>query len=210
MYLFGAQLQARRGMGQEAVDYVTTVRDMVTTISGVPFWAWAGAAGVPIGTFYLSARLENIEQYMTANQAIMQNADYHEQVKAAVDILEGPTETVMGQVIGMAGELGSDPSPLVVVTTATAAPGRQMEAISWGVDMLDYGSELTGTSGLFTMAAVGSISQVSWIQNHDDAASIDRSMAKLMPDAGYQERMGRAGTLFVAGSGQRVVMAKLP
>lgn len=210
MYIFGAQLQARRGMGQEAVTYMTTVRDMVSSISGLPFWAWAGAAGVPIGTFYLSSRVENIEQYLSINQAVMQNADYHGQLKTGDDIVEGPTQTVMGQVIGMAGELGSEPSPLVVVTTATAAPGRQMDAISWGVDMLDYTAELTGTSGLFTLAAVGPISQVSWIQNHDDGAAIDRTMAKVMPDAGYQERMSRAGSLFVAGSGQRTILAKLP
>jgi hypothetical protein len=197
-------------MGQEAVEYITSVRDMVTSISGVPFWAWAGVGGAPIGTFYLSARVDSFEQYMSTNQAIMQNADYHAHLKTGVDIVEGPAETVMSQVIGMAGELGSEPAPLVVVTTAAAAPGRQMDAINWGVDMLDYSSELTGTAGLFTMAAVGAFSDLSWIQSYDDAASIDRTMSKLMPDGGYLERMGQTGDLFVAQSGRRVVMAKLP
>jgi len=197
-------------MGPEATAYMAEVRDAVAAVTGVPFWTWAGAAGCPLGTLFMSARVESMEQYMAATMAVNGDADYLALLKSSAEMMEGPTETAFSQVIGMAGELGSDPSPLVVVTMATAAPGRQMDAISWGVDMLDYSSELTGTSGLFTMAAVGNISEVSWIQNHDDAASIDQTMATLMPDAGYQERMSRAGTLFVAGSGQRVVMAKMP
>jgi hypothetical protein len=197
-------------MGPEATAYMAEIRDAVSAVTGITFWTWAGAAGCPLGTLFMSARVDSMEQYMAATMAVNGNADYLALVKSGADMMEGPTETAFNQVIGMAGELGSDPSPLVVVTMATAAPGRQMDAISWGVDMLDYSSELTGTSGLFTMAAVGNISEVSWIQNHDDAASIDQTMATLMPDAGYQERMSRAGTLFVAGSGQRVVMAKLP
>ncbi|MDH5519730.1 MAG: hypothetical protein OEZ14_04260 [Acidimicrobiia bacterium] len=210
MYLWAARNQTRRGAGAEAAAYMAEVRDLVSSIADTPFWAWAGVAGVPLGTMYMSARLESMEHYMGATQAITANADYLALIRSGADLLDGPTETAFNQVIGMAGELGSDPSPMVVVTMATAAPGRQMDAITWGVDMLDYSSELTAASGLFTMAAVGNISEVSWIQNHDDAASIDRTMAKLMPDAGYQERMSRAGTLFVAGSGQRIVMAKLP
>ncbi len=210
MYLFGAQLQARRGMGQEAVEYITSVRDMVSSISGVPFWAWAGAAGAPIGTFYLSARIDSFEQYMSVNQAVMGDADYHAKLKTGVDIVEGPAETFMSQVIGMAGELGSEPAPLVMVSAASAVPGRLMDAVNWGVDLLDYVSELTGTAGMFTMNAAGAFSEMSWIQSFDNAATIDQAMAKLVPDAGYQERMGQTGGMFVAGSGRRVVMAKLP
>ncbi len=147
---------------------------------------------------------------MAVNQAVMGNADYHAKLKTGADIVEGAAETVMGQVIGMAGELGSEPAPLVVVTTATTTPGRQMDAVNWGVNMLDYVAELTGTAGLFTMNSVGAFSDVSWIQSHDDAASIDRSQAATTPDAGYLERMSQTGGMFVAGSGQRAVMAKLP
>lgn len=209
MYLFGARVQARRGMGQEAVEYMTDVRDMVSSISGVPFWAWAGAAGVPIGTFYLSARVDSFEQYMSLNQAVMGNADYNAKLKTGADIVEGPAETFMSRVIGVAGDLPSEPAPLVMVSAATAAPGRQMDAVRWGVDLLDYNSELTGLAGMFTMNAVGPYSDVSWIAGHDDAAAIDQMLAKVLPDAGYQERMSQIGDMFVAGSGRQVLMAKL-
>lgn len=210
MYLFGARVQARRGMGQEAVEYMTDVRDMVSSISGVPFWAWAGAAGVPIGTFYLSARIDSIEQYMSLNQAVMGNADYNAKLKTGADIVEGPAETFMSRVVGMAGELSSEPAPLVLVASASAAPGRMMDVANWGVGMLDYISELTGIAGMFTINAVGPYSDVSIIGNYDDAASLDQQLAKTLPDAGYLERMSQIGDLFIAGSGRQVVMAKLP
>lgn len=209
MYLFGARVQARRGMAQEAVEYMTEVRDMISSITGVPFWAWAGAAGVPIGTYFLSARVDSFDQYLTANQAIMGNADYHAKLKTGADIVEGPAETFMSRVIGMAGELAPEPAPLVMVSTASAAPGQQMDAIKWGVDLLDYNTELTGLAGMFTINAVGPFSDMSWIVSHDDAASIDQTMAKVLPDAGYQERMSQIGDMFVAGSGRQVLMAKL-
>ena len=210
MYLFGAQLQARRGMGPEAAEYMTKVRDLVSSATGIPSWAWAGAAGVPIGTFYLSARFESFEQYLTANQAISQNTDYHALLKTGADLVEGPAQTVMGRVVGMAGELGEEPAPLVAVTTATAAPGRQADAVAWGVNMLDYTHGVTGTPGLFTTSAVGSFSDVSWIISYQDAAAIDSDNDTMMTDAGYLERMGSAGAMFVAGSAQRSVLAKLP
>lgn len=210
MYLFGARVQARRGMGQEAVEYMTEVRDMISSITGVPFWAWAGAAGVPIGTYYLSARIDSIEQYMSVNQAVMGDADYHAKLKTGADIVEGPAETFMSRVVGMAGELPPEPAPLVMVSMASAAPGRLMEAVRWGVDLLDYAAELGDGSGLFTMSAVGPFSDVSWIGNYDDAASIDQAWAKVLPDAGYQERMGQVGDMFVAGSARQVLMARLP
>ncbi|MDH3303369.1 MAG: hypothetical protein OES24_22935 [Acidimicrobiia bacterium] len=210
MYLWGARNQTRRGAGPKAASYMGEVRDLVSSITGIPFWSWACVAGAPLGTLMMSARVDSMEQFMAATMAVTGNADYAALTKSGADLFDGPTETVMGQVVGMAGEMGSEPSPLIVVTTATAAPGRQGDAMAWGVDMLDYMAELTGTSGFFTMAAVGSISDVSWIQSHDDSASIDRTMGTLMTDEGYRQRMGAAGGLFVAGSGNRIVMAKMP
>ncbi len=209
MYLWAARSQARRGMGGEAAAFMAETRDLVSSITGMTFWTWAGAAGCPLGTMFMSARVESMEQYMAANMAVNGNADYQALTKKGADLLDGPTETVFGQVIGMGGEMAPEPAPLVVTTTATTAPGRQGAAVAWGAELNSYMAELTGTTNLFAMGHVGAISDVSWVQSHDDAASIDRVIATVMSDEGYQERMSKAGDLFVPGSAQRIVMARM-
>ena len=210
MYLFAARVASKRGMAQEAAGQMMKTRDLVSSIAGIPFYAWAGIAGDPIGTYYLSARVDSMEQYMEVNGAVTQSAEYHLQVKASAEALEGPADMALGQVLSVAGDMGDEPQPIVVVSTASAAPGRQGDAIAWGIDMNEHTTELTGQNGIFTMATVGAFSELSWIQGHDDGASIDRFLEALLSDEGYRERMAGTGDLFVAGSGRRIIMAKLP
>ncbi|MDH3294501.1 MAG: hypothetical protein OER95_09300 [Acidimicrobiia bacterium] len=210
MYLWAAQIQSRRGMAQEAAAHLTKTRDIVSSVGGTPTWAWAGAAGVPLGTYFMSGRVDSIEQYMEVNQAVSQNADYHNQAKAGAEAFEGPTEMMLGQVVGMAGELGEEPSPLVMATTVAMVAGKQMDAVAWGVDLLDHLHALTGVGGMLAVAAVGSFGEMSFIAGFDSGAEIDRFNTAMLGDGGYHERVGRVGDLVISGSGRRFVMAKLP
>ncbi len=210
MYIWAARVQAKRDMRTEATEAMAKTRDMVSSIAGFPFYAWAGVAGEPMGTLFLSARVDSMEQYMATSMAVVQDDDYNAQVKASAEFSEGPTETMLSQVVGMAGEMGSEPAPMVVTTMATAAPGRQGGAVAWGVDVLDHVHGLTGTAGIFTMAVVGNINQLAWIQNVETGADIDRIQAAVMADDGYLERVRAGGDLLVAGSSHRTVMVRLP
>jgi len=210
MYLLATRLQAKRGMTAEAGDYVRRAREVVSSAAGLPFSAWAVAAGDDLGVFVMSARIESFDQYMAANQAISQHPDFQALSKASVDVIEGPTRTGLGQVVAAAGEVSDTPRPLAVVTTATAAPGQQATAIAWATNLLNHVTELTGVAGMVTASIVGNIGNINWVQGLDSGAEIDELNAKLQADAGYLELVGQSGSLLVAGSSRRVMLAQLP
>jgi hypothetical protein len=210
MYLFAARLRARRGMGAEAADYMTRSRELLSSLSDTPFWAWSVASGDDVGTFMLSARVDSIEHYMMVWAAITRAAGFHEMTKSSIELFDGPSDTAFSEVMAVAGNVGDSPAPLVMVTTATIAPGQQAAAIPWGVNVLNHVVTKAGGSGMFTTSPMGAISDVSWIQGFGNPGDLDNLNTMLKDDPQYLEMLGQSGDLFVAGSGHRMVLVQMP
>ncbi len=84
--------------------------------------------------------------------------------------------------------------------TAVAAAGKAAEAMTFGVEIADYVSSLTGNSIMFCVDAFSTLGSVTWIQGHADAASVDASQEAVAGDAGYLERTNAIAGVFLPGT----------
>jgi hypothetical protein len=210
MYLWAAKTQATRGKHDVAAVNLAKTRDLVSSIAGQPFWAWASVAGDPLGTMYMSTRVDSFEHYLTVNQAVNQSTEFHAQTAASAPTFDGLTETALGAVAMVAGELSEDPRPLQVVTTIMTAPGKQGDAMAWSTDMVNVVGAESSTATILTSATVGRIGEITFISGFDTPAQIDEFTARLMANADYGKMLTTSTDLFVPGSTHRFIMAKLP
>jgi hypothetical protein len=147
---------------------------------------WSVMFGAPLGTLVYSARVAGLADVQSIGATLSGDPDYH-------------------------AKLG-DPPPVgsvAVVTTATIANGAYTEAITWGVEMAQYVEGVTGFGSTFLVDDFGPFGQVRWMGVAPDAASADAAGQKLNADPGYLEKLSATGDLFVQGSGNRGLAARV-
>ena len=98
------------------------------------------AAGAPIGSSVISARLDGPAAFLDFHQKAAASPDYLEAGKKMGPLLAAPTETNLVQVIATAGEPGP-PKPLTMVTSVTIAnntTGGLSAARAWSNRVLEH------------------------------------------------------------------------
>jgi hypothetical protein len=205
MFIYSGALQAMPGKGAEAGALVAQVRDTMSAATGNQCVAWAVAAGGPVGSFAVSARVDGTAALIDFQQKAGASSDYVEAAGKLGALLAGPAETALVEVVGVAGEPGP-PKPLTMVTVATIganSPGGLSAAMGWSTQVLERASSVTGTSALLVTSSAGVMFQVGWIFGADDGDQMDEMNTKLAGDAEYMALLDAAGGLFLEGSAQR-------
>jgi hypothetical protein len=212
MFIYSGILQAMPGKGAEVGARVAEVRDALSEASGNQCFAWALAAGAPVGSFALSARLDGTAALLDLLQKANASSDYAEAAGKLGSLLAAPVETTFVEVIGTAGE-PSAPKPLTMVTAATIGAnsgGGVSPAIGWSAEVLAHASSVTGVPGVLVSSSAGAMFQVGWIFGADDGDQVDEMNAKLAGDADYVAMLDAAGGHFIEGSAQRNLMMMMP
>ncbi len=88
-----------------------------------------------------------------------------------------------------------------VVANYEAGGGKFAEAMAWGKESLGIYKRVTGKESTFCTAIGGAIGGVAWIAQYDSMAQLEDTVAKLLADREYITGIGKAGPLFVPGSG---------
>jgi hypothetical protein len=170
---------------------------------------WSVMFGAPLGTLVYSARVAGLADVQSIGAKLSGDPDYHAKLASGREFSGGPPVDQISTPIY--GELG-DPPPVgsvAVVTTATIANGAYAEAITWGVQMAQYVEGVTGFGSTFLVDDFGPFGQVRWMGVAPDAASADAAGQKLNADPGYLEKLSATGDLFVQGSGNRGLAARV-
>ena len=94
---------------------------------------------------------------------------------------------------------------VAVVTSALVGNGAYEGAIGWGAEMAEYASGVGGVPVMFAVDDFGAFGRVSWISVAPDAATAATALDALPADAGYVQRLGQTGDLFIPGSGERIL-----
>lgn len=209
MHIYSATLQAKPGRGGELGALVPQLRDAVTKTVGSPAYAWAMSAGAPIGCFGISTRVEGNQQLMEFQQKLAASDDYQSVAIQGADLLDGPAQTSLSQIIGSVGEQG-DPAPVITITQATVMNGHVADAVGWGMEVLEHVHKVTGQSGLMTNLSAGSFFDIMWIVGAPSAAELDTANDKIQNDAEYIAMLDKAGGFFVPGSATRVTIMRMP
>lgn len=203
MLLFTRQAVIRPGKLSEAMQFAMEVADHAgglleqeVTVNTVDF-------GAPMGTIVWATNYESIDHQTRARRQLMGDTSYVEMVDRAGSLFLPGIRDVLYHPIHRTG----DPTfgaAFTEFTTATITPGKVRQAIEFGSEILEYGVNLTGLSGVVATELYGRFAQLSWFVLADEAAGIDDGRAKRDSDPGWLERLGRAGQkdLFLPGSGR--------
>ena len=132
-----------------------------------------------------SARFETMADIDDAFGRLMASDGYQDQVEALDGLFEGQaTDTLIEILVGDLGDQG--PAPFVSVIAATAANGRQQEAVAWGVDITEKASAALSLPVAFGVGVYGRYGSLGWITSYEDAETIEDARGKLMADAVLQ------------------------
>jgi hypothetical protein len=193
----------------ELSAWASDMRQFVSDTSGREVSLWSVMFGAPIGTMVYSARLEGLAELQSIGEKLVGSPDYHAKLARGREFSASPPVDQLSTPVY--GDLG-DPPPVgsvALVTTATIANGAYAEAIAWGVEIAQYVEGVTGFRSTFLMDDYGPFGQVRWIGIAPDGGAADAAGRKLNADQGYLEKLGAVGQLFIQGSGQRGLAARV-
>ena len=197
------------GPPAELVAFSTDMATHVSQVTGVEVGLWSVQFGAPAGTVVYSARVEGLVQLNDMTEKLMADSGYHDRLATGSQYTDGDVvDALATQLHGTAG----DPPPVGTVvagTRALIAGGRYADAVAWGVDMATYSESVTGLPVGFFMDAFGAFGGVGWLSGAPDAAAAEAAGAALEGDAGYLDRLGAVGDLFIQGSGNRTLATRI-
>lgn len=192
----------------EAIGFAVGVAETVKNATGVELGVWQSLYGRPLGTIAWSVTVESIAELVGHNQKLAEDADYLAQSDAARSLfIAGSFEDQLTNVVHTAGTPGT--MAFVQAITAVAAPGKQGDAMAWGIEMADYASGVSGNAVTFGVRQFAEAGQIGWIMGYGDAGAIDASQAALSSDAGYQERLAAGAGLIIPGTASSMLSQRL-
>jgi hypothetical protein len=209
MKLFTRRVVMGGAPPSEMLGFATDMRAYVSEKTGREISLWSVMFGAPLGTMTYSARVEGIADLQQMTATLMADKEYHAKLAKGTHMVAAPAEDWLMQPIH--GDFG-DPPPvgtLVGITSAQIANGAYADAFAWGVDMAIHVETITGMATTFAASEFGPFGSVAWFGGTMDPAVIDSANGKLMTDSDYMKKLGAAGDLFLPGSGQQVLVARV-
>jgi hypothetical protein len=209
MHLFTRTRTINTANAPEALAFSVEHAQYVSKVTGLDVIPWATVYGDPVGTISSSVRVESQAAMGAALATLAADAGYQKRVaEAAGRFFVGPTEDLIGEIVTFSGSGGSDGS-FAWVVTAQCAPGRIAEAMTWGVDIRNHVTKVTGLDGTFVRGLYGPWASVAWVTLAETLEEVDGSVAALAADATYLERVDDAGALFLPGSAHERLIRRL-
>ena len=209
MHLFIRSRSIDMANGPEALAFSVEHAQYVSKVTGLEVIPWATVYGDPVGTISSSVRVESQAAMGAALATLAADAGYQKRIAASAGrLFVGPTEDSIGEMVSFAGSGGSDGS-FATVVTAQCAPGRIAEAMTWGVDILEHASKVTGLDGSFVRVLYGPWASLAWINLAETLEEVDGAAAALAADATYLERIDEGGPLFLPGTASQRLIRRL-
>lgn len=198
-----------QGPPMEIAAYAADMRAFVSDKTGVEVGLWNVQFGAPIGTMVFSARVDGLAQLASITESLLADPTYHEKLATGAGFAAGPAEDALSEPLhggdGEAPPVGT----VITATRAVIAGGKYAEAVGWGIEMALYSEKVTGSPVGFYMDTFGTFGTVVWIGGAPDAAAADAMNDALNADAGYLDKLGSVGDLFVPASGQRSLAVRV-
>jgi len=195
------------GPWPDIMSYAADMRAYVSDKSGLDLALWSVGFGAPLGTMVYAARIDGLAGVMEVNAKFADDAEYHAKLAAGLQYRGAmpPRDSLAQAVYGEFTDESPPVGSVALVTTAQIANGKYDAGFGWGVDVAQHVENLQGSPVMFLMETTGAFGQVTWISVYPDAAALDAAGDKVNSDPGYLERLGKAGELFVTGSGHRSI-----
>jgi hypothetical protein len=109
----------------------------------------------------------------------------------------------MGDTPGAAGEINSGQEGIVMITfvrTATIAPGKVVEALTFAHQIAKLVEKITGLKVGVSMPIGGNPFRIAWVAAQPDLAAVEANNNKLLSDPEYMKLSEGSASLFLPGS----------
>lgn len=201
MYLYARTVTANPARALDALAFATSISETVSRVAGTEVRAWATLYGAPITTIAWTTRVESYAAMGAIGEKLQADPGYMEQVADVSELFDGAPQDMLADIVATAGT-GDLAGDYANVITAECANGRIVDAMTWGVDILNHVSGITGLNGAFTRSMHGPFGAVAWISLAASLDEVDAATAAMAGDAAYLGKLDSAGGLFVPGSSE--------
>jgi hypothetical protein len=197
MYLFARRRRINPAQGRAAMAAAVEAGTRATEITGNSIWVWTPVLSPDVGTAVWSTRVEHLDELTTAEDKLMGSSDFAEWVEQNDSLFLGPIEDSVIQLIH--GAPTDEPAAYVQVARAVCANGVMSDAISYGVEITEVASRITGFTTMFGTAVTGAYGGVAWLTGAPDMRAVETANAALMANDEWRKVIDRAGHAFLPG-----------
>ncbi len=211
MFIQSAELTPRPGKSGVLGPKVPELRDVLSAETGKDWWAWAAVTGRPFGTCYVSTRVDDFADLIGSQMKIGASSAFADLSSGMDGVLDRPADTFFVDVVAITGE-PTPPKQFTTVTRAKASNADLAKAMAWSVEVMEHVTSVTGNGGTVGSSAAGEFFEVFWFSGVDTVEELDAGNQAINDDAGYAGMVAQAMAdgLFIAGSVQRSLLAKMP
>ncbi len=197
MYLFARRRSINPARATAAVGMALEAATRAKEITGLATWVWNPVLSPDIGTVAWTARVEHLSELEAASDKLIGSSDFSEWIEQNDSLFLGPIEDSVLQVLH--GTPSDQPAPYVQVVRALCAHGAISEAMSFGVEIAEVGSRLTGLQTMFGATVTGGYGGVGWLTGVPDLDAVEAANVALMADDEWRKLVDRAGHAFQPG-----------
>lgn len=206
MILFTRTLKVL-GNPREHGEWASRMAKLVSEKTGKETALWAGLSGTATTTYIFSAFYESMADFVSAAELIAADEEYLDGVGSGRRHLVGQPEDGHVEIIHTSGGEYRRPGigGVVQLTTATPALGKLGAAITWGAQISELVTDITGQPVLFGHSVAGTFGELAWVGTSADASAWDRNQEALNQDPRYLASLDEGTPNFVDGSGHVIL-----
>jgi hypothetical protein len=179
---------------QQAVGLVGDVVKLVNERHGGNLGMAVNVGGDP-GALVVVGTFEHLSDYEAMRAGMAADTDIQALVTGNANPASSMEDTISKVLVP-----GGGPKGWVIANTARMHMPRVVEAITFGVEIAEYVTKLTGVPVSFSNATTGDRSRVMWSSTADSMAEIEALGDQTEGDAGYLDFFARSAGLYVDGS----------
>lgn len=198
------------GAPAEVAGAAIAITERVNEVVDSEVSLWAGGAGLPFGTTAWSMGIESHAALAEMAASLTGDAKYGELVGQLNQYRVGETNDQIQELVHGAPPDG--PTPIggaAWMVMAQISGGNTVNAMTFGAEITDYVTGLTGVQTRFLRGLYGPFGSVAWITTFDDVAGLDHAHAALAADNDYLSLVDKAGDYFVEGAANQAIATRI-
>ena len=122
---------------------------------GQPMFVWTSVLSPTVGTVVWSMRVDDLDTLIGYGDTIGTDDGFDEWVRSAESLFEGPLTDSAAEVI--AGAPTGAPSDFLSIVSGTCANGSIAEGMSFGVEIAETATRITGRETMLTAPVAGCV-----------------------------------------------------
>jgi hypothetical protein len=199
------------GPVEEVMPWAMEITERVNSKTKLEVSLWSGLFGMPLGTMIWSSIVDGLAAVEDAHTALGQDKGFLDLQGKAEDWVGEPGEDRLIRGIHVTGGeyVRADVGAYAQGTIAVPSPGSFAAATTWGVEISDLHTEVTGQPIIFGSNAYSTYGELGWLGISPDAAGIDRAAEAVAGDERYAKSLDAAGHLFVEGSARNTLARRI-